>query len=63
MPMLTIWPVRRMVPTVAEATPRNFFSTALIMELVLGDENSPKPVPRITRLEIIYPLAVALSRN
>ena len=51
--MLNIIPVVRMVETVAEATPKNRFSTELITELVLGDEKSPNPNPNTKRETII----------
>ena len=46
MPMLSTWPMRRIVPTMAEATPYTFYSTELIMAFVLGEEKSAKPNPR-----------------
>ena len=48
MPWLNAWPVRRMVPSVPEATPRNFAGRALITELVLGELKKPKPAPITT---------------
>ena len=48
--MLIICPVSRMVPTVADATPRYFLSTELIMAFVLGEENKPKPIPTMARI-------------
>jgi hypothetical protein len=43
-----------MVPTVADATPRYFFSTELIIALVLGEENMPKPKPTMARIADRY---------
>lgn len=43
--MLGTCPTTRMVPMVAEATPKDRRSTLLMMALVLGEEKSPKPSP------------------
>jgi len=45
--MLIIWPTARMVETIAEATPRWWTSTALIIAFVFGEEKRPYPRPRI----------------
>ncbi len=63
MAMLNIIPVRRMVPSVADAVPRNFFSTELITEWVLGEENRPKPTPSKARVPIRYYLEVSFVRK
>ena len=52
-PMLNIWPVSLIVLKVAEATPKNRFSTELITAFVLGEEKRPNPRPRTIRLMII----------
>ena len=55
MPMLTIMPRERMVPTAPDAIPKNRFSTELIMALVLGEEKKAKPMPSRTRQPMICP--------
>lgn len=44
-PILNACPTRRIVPVVAEANPYSCLLTELIITLVLGDENMPKPNP------------------
>lgn len=51
--MLAICPVRRMVPSIPEATPYRFLGTELITALVLGEEKSAKPIPNKAKLAII----------
>ena len=48
-PMLSIWPLKRIVPTVADATPYTSLGTELIIALVFGEENNPNPTPSRTR--------------
>lgn len=52
--MLNIIPLVRIVETVADASPKKRFSTELITEFVFGDENNPKPNPKINKATIIY---------
>lgn len=59
--MLNIMPLVRIVATVAEARLKYFFSTELIIEFVFGDENMPKPKPKIRSDKIIYARWVSLD--
>ena len=43
--MLIVWPILRIVPIVADATPYIDLSTQLIIAFALGDENNPVPIP------------------
>ena len=52
-PILSICPKRRMVPTDPEAMPYSLLSTELIMALMFGEENRANPNPRIIRLRMI----------
>jgi hypothetical protein len=52
-PMLSICPTILMVPTTPEAIPKCFFSTELMMALVLGEEKKPNPVPIMMSIKII----------
>ncbi len=52
--MLNICPVNLIVPSVPEATPKNLFSTELIIAFVLGEEKKAKPKPSKIKPRIIY---------
>ncbi len=62
-PILNDWPASLIVFVVADATPRNFFSTEPMMTFIFGDENIPKPVPRIIAINIIAINGVAGLRK
>src|SRR4030042_322936 len=63
MPMLSIIPAVRIVPSVPEATPSVRLSTDPMIVLVLGETNSPIPVPYIPRDMMIYQSGVSLPRK
>ena len=62
-PILIIIPRLRMVPTEAEAIPKNRFSTELMMALVFGEEKRAKPKPSKIRQPMMYPSGVFCSKK
>lgn len=63
MPILIACPVSLMVPVVAEACPKYFLSTELIMILVFGEEKIPNPIPIKHNGTIINAICVCWVRN
>jgi len=62
-PMEIICPIDRIVATMAEAMPYIFFSTELMIALVLGDEKKANPVPRRANRVIIAGILVVSSKR
>jgi len=56
-------PICRMVAIKAPAVPDLSRDTAPIIKLVLGDINSPPPMPKSTSLIMISPLSASASRR
>ena len=63
MPMLIICPVNLMVPIVAEATPRYFFSTALITEFVFRRRKNQKPDSKNNQADDDISVAVGITKE
>ena len=61
--MLSICPIRRMTPVVAEATPYCCRWTEPMIALVFGEENRANPSPQSTRIATIHDSGEPASRN